>query len=357
VEKSNESGAPEIAWHRPDRPPFVVSGFAWFDAARPRYRRLPIVPVGTIPAAVDHLADSTAGGQVSFSTDSKVVAIRAQLSGPATMYHMPATGQCGFDLYISTSGALRYHKTGAFELFHAWKYRSDLFVSDRSEVQSYTINFPLYQGVEELEIGLEADSRIESPPPQKRSGRIVAYGTSITQGGCASRPGMAYTNLLSRRLGIEFINLGFSGSGKGEPEVVRLVASVEDARCFILDYEANTGGIDGLSRTLPGAVSIIRERYPLAPVLLISRIPFARDLTDAASARERLLSVDMQRRFIASRIEAGDRNIHFLDGGTLLGDDFEECTVDGVHPTDLGFLRMASGIEPVLTRLLDNGNR
>lgn len=324
-----------LQWYEPDTAPLRLSGFALYAEER-RYRRLRSVP---LPEGVDNLANCTAGGQVAFASDSPQVAVRVALTGPAGMVHMPATGQCGVDLYIDG----RFANTAKYDIRET-TYELLLFGHHERQMREFTLNFPLYQGVERLQVGLLPDADVEAPRPWARAGRIVAYGTSILQGGCASRPGMAYTNILSRALNVEVVNLGFSGNGRGEPEVLAEVAAVPEPLLFILDYEANAG--DTLPDTLPGAIEILQTRCPDVPVLLVSRIPFACDLTDTARRTQRDAFRAMQAELAAAT------GCHFVDGLTLLGDDFDECTVDGVHPNDLGFYRMAKALAPTIRSIL-----
>ncbi|WP_338131003.1 SGNH/GDSL hydrolase family protein [Cohnella rhizosphaerae] len=164
---------------------------------------------------------------------------------------------------------------------------------------------------------------------------------------------MAYPNLLSRYLPYEFINLGFSGNGKGEPEVARTIAGIADPAMFVLDYEANVGTAERMAETLPAFIRILRERHPEVPILVVSKI---RSAGERFYEEMRQLLHDrkhVQRSTVERLRSEGDANVHFLDGGTLLGDeDAEECTVDGVHPTDLGFLRMAKSLAPVIRKLI-----
>ncbi len=338
-----------MRWHEPGNPPFRVAGFPWFGQDR-AYRRLPATLDPRIPDAVDVLADCTAGGQVSFRSDSSRLAIRVELAGPADMNHMPATGQCGFDLYTGPALARRYHSTSKYDHSQT-AYEVLMFEHPREAPRDFTLNFPLYQGVKRLQIGLAPEARIEPPMPWSADGPIVAYGTSITQGGCASRPGMAYTNILSRALNAEVVNLGFSGNGRGEPDVIKVIADAPSPRLFVLDYEANSAGT--LQETLPDAIRILRDRHNRVPVLVVSRIAFPSDVTHEASLRAREHSRDMQSRLVADARGNGDDGIHFCDGSTLLGSDFDECTVDGVHPNDLGFMRIARLLEPEIRRILD----
>jgi lysophospholipase L1-like esterase len=338
-----------LQWHEPDRAPFRLVGFPWHAQDRV-WRRLPVQGPAPLPEAVERLAACTAGGQVAFRSDSPQVAVRAELAGVADMNHMPATGQCGFDLYVGPPGAQRFvgvtkydHRQSAYEVV--------LFDHPERAMRDFTLNFPLYQGVKRVHLGLAPGACLAPPPAWARAGRVVVYGTSITQGGCAARPGMAWTNILSRALQVEFVNLGFSGSGRGEPEVVRLVAAVPEPCLFVFDYEANSR-LAGLEQTLLPALRTVRERHPRVPVLVLSRIAFASDLTHAAARDERDRAAGFQAHTVQALREAGDRHVHFLDGSALLGPDSDECTVDGVHPTDLGFLRIARGLEPRFRRLL-----
>ena len=255
------------AWRSPKAAPFRLAGFPWF-AQDAIYRRLPLHPAHPLPADVDSLADCTAGGQIQFHTNSTRLYVRVDLQGPSTMYHMPATGQCGFDCYIGPPTAQRYCRTTSFER-DATAYEAMLFEDFPREMRNITVNFPLYQGVKEVLVGLDPDAETLPPPPYAREGRCVVYGTSITQGGCASRPGMLPTNILSRRLDVELINLGFSGSGKGEPEVARTISEIESPVCYVLDYEANSQGIETFCITLPEFIRILRQSHPDVPIIVM----------------------------------------------------------------------------------------
>ena len=337
-----------LHWHEPVAGPFRLSGFAWYRHDH-IYRRLPLDNREALPVAVDHLADHTAGGQIAFQTDSRQIAIRVELKGPADMNHMPATGQCGFDLYIGPPDARRFHGTTVYDRLQT-RYEALLYEHSEARMREFVLNFPLYQGVKRVQIGLIPKASIRPPKSWSRDGHVVFYGTSVTQGGCASRPGMAYTNILSRALNIEVVNLGFSGSGKGEPEVIRAITSIPDPLLFVLDYEANTQG--DLATTLPEAIRILRDAHKRIPILVISRIAFAKDATHEENLRARIANREMQSEVVATRRRGGDDRIHFLDGSALLGPESDEGTVDGTHPSDLGFMGMARNLEPVIRDLL-----
>ena len=343
------SAAGTCAWHDPAQPPFALSGFAWF--ARDRvYRRLPLDFPQAFRPPVLELAACTAGGQVRFRTDSTAVVVRATLAGAHNMDHMPATGQCGFDCYVGEAGAQRFAGVTRFDRAQEVLESVVLRAPDRV-LRSVTLNFPLYQGVEEVRVGLEPGAEVLPPLPYADPRPVVVYGTSITQGGCASRPGMAYTNILSRWLNRPFVNLGFSGNGCGDTEVAEAMGEIPEPAAYVLDYEPNAGP-EGMQKTLEPFLDVLRAAQPSVPILVASRIRYASDALDPASEESRLRSCDFQRETVARRCAAGDGALSFLDGGELLGQDFDECTVDGVHPTDLGFLRIAQGLRPALETLL-----
>jgi len=335
-----------LLWHDPREEPFRLSGFPWFAQDR-AYRRMPTNPTLPLPASVDSLANCTAGGQIGFQTTSQRIAIRVKLTGRAGMGHMPSTGQCGFDLYLGSPGNQRFVNVSKYD-HSKTDYELQLFHGPDDELRSATLNFPLYIGVESVQIGLEPEADIAPPPEWARPGPVVIYGTSITQGGCAARPGMAYTNILSRWLNLECVNLGFSGNGLGEPEVARAMADVDDPQMYVLDYEANAG--ESIRDTMEGFIAILRESHPDVPVLVVSRIGCPSELTHPETRRKAADRRAFQRDLVDALKQAGDSHIDFVDGTTLLGDDFDECTVDGSHPTDLGFWRMAKGLEPVFRK-------
>ncbi len=346
-----------IVWYRPSaskESPFRVYGFAWFEQEGV-YERLPQTPNVKVPDAVAYLAKHTAGGQIRFRTNSSRVLVKAKTRGFGVMGHMAQTGSGGFDLYVGEGSNQIFSKTTTYPL-GATEFKSILFSQGNGEMHDFTINFPLYNGVESVEIGIDKDAKLETPLAFEDDRPIIIYGTSITQGGCASRPGSLFTNILSRRLNVPFINLGFSGSGKGEPEMAELLCQIPNPRLIILDYEANAD-LD-MDKTLGPFMEIIRKNHPEIPVLIITRIRFADEaiLKDNKSTDSRSYHASTryahQKNEYDKWIAKGDKNIYFLDGGTILGDDYADCTVDGIHPTDMGFFRMADGIEPTLAEIL-----
>lgn len=347
----NQSGQSGQKWLSPMQHPFHIAGFAWIDTERV-YRRLPQNPVYKITNEIDSLANCTAGGQIRFQTNSSRLSIKVTLSGVADMPHMPPTGQCGFDCYLGMPGeSIKYCNTTKYNHKEA-VYECLLFDLNEPGMQNVTLNFPLYQGVIEVLIGLDQHAEVLAPPEYRVDKRVIFYGTSITQGGCASRPGMAYTNIISRRINVECINLGFSGNGRGEPDMARIISGIDRPACFVLDYEANCVSKELFHRTLPEFIHILRSAHPDIPILVVSRISYAADITDRDILQTRIQLNEFQREIVHGLRAKGDNRIFFYDGTNLLGDNFDECTVDGVHPTDLGFMCMADKLTPVLEKIL-----
>jgi lysophospholipase L1-like esterase len=345
-----EAETPRLVWHSPRIKPFHIAGFPWLEQEG-AYRRLPLNPRYPLPPAVDDLANCTAGGQIRFQTNSSRLSLKVRLTGMADMNHMPATGQCGFDCYIGMPEEQMYYNTTKYDQTKK-EYEFAIFEKMEAGLRNITLYFPLYQGVEEVLIGLDPEADIIAPPPYLSDKRIVIYGTSITQGGCAARPGMAYTNILSRKLPVEFINLGFSGSGRGEPELAHIVSEIPNQALFVLDYEANCVSPELFQSTLPEFIRIFRSKHPKVPIVVLAQIRFARELFDRELLELRQKRKRIQMETVNAFREQGDESIYFHDGEHLLGADFNECTVDGVHPTDLGFIRMAEQLAPVLKRYI-----
>lgn len=343
-----------IRWWAPDEAPLRLSGFAWYEQDR-ALRRLPKSSSGAVPEAVDALAEATTGGQVSLRTDARRLLVAARMAGPARMDHMPPTGQSGFDCYIGEPGALTHAGVARFEPDRTDYVATvlDLPEAEPDRVREVVVNFPLYQGVQEVAIGIPEDAQVAAPTPYVRPGQIILYGTSVTQGGCASRPGMVHSNILGRALQMPVVNLGFSGNGRGEPEVAKVIATAPDPALFILDYEGNSGGADALARTLPEFIAILRAAHPDVPILVLTRVRYAREGAFATITERRLACRAVAREVVTSLQAQGDEQLHLFECGDLIPEAVvDECSVDGAHLTDLGFWFMADGLLPVVRALV-----
>lgn len=309
-----------------------------------KYRRLPDEVGMNANEGVAALYRHTAGGRIRFRTDSEYVAIRCIWDALGHMPHMPITGSGGFDLYITENGMSRYYKSFVPPT-NGDGYESIVHFGAREE-REIEINFPLYNGVNALAIGLEENANVSRASDYLISAPVVYYGSSITQGGCASRPGNSYQAIISRKLGVDHVNLGFSGSGKGETIMAEHIASMEMS-VFVMDYDHNAPTPEWLERTHYPFYRIIRDAQPELPIICVSRPQNPAGDVEIARRRE-IIKATVER----ARTE-GDARIRFVDGGGFFtGDGWDACTVDGAHPNDLGFYRMAQALMPAVADAL-----
>ena len=221
----------------------VLTGQAWPSETENIYDRFPARAKQTVNPDVWKLSKQAAGLQIRFKTNAKQITIRYQVTEPVAMPHMPATGVSGVDLYGTDTHGNILWCAGKYAFKDTIEYKFTDLTPANADAKTgieYCLYLPLYNGVKWLEIGTPNSSTF-IPQTVNNAKPIVVYGTSIAQGACASRPGMAWTAILSRKLKQPVINLGFSGAGKLEPEVVKLVTEI-DARAFILDCLPNLVG-------------------------------------------------------------------------------------------------------------------
>lgn len=326
--------------------PFVVEGFPWRHPEKEYYRLPAAMTADEVNEGALNLANHTSGGAIRFRTDSKIIAVCADLICSSDLPHMPKIGQNGFDCYRLTGRDP--HFVGMSRAPQLANCRLEAVTGDNPEGELclFQINMPLYGGAEKIRIGLFPGARLLPPDPHRIAKPILFYGSSITQGACASRPGTAYTSALCRLLDAPQINLGFAGCGRGEPAVARAIASL-DLAAFVFDYDHNAPNAEHLERTHEPFFRIIREARPELPVLFLSKCDFKPEIPEDAGRRAVI------RRTYENACRAGDRHVAFIDGETLFaGDRRWDCTVDRCHPNDLGFYRMAAVIGPVLRSLI-----
>jgi len=238
----------------------------------------------------------------------------------------------------------------AFPDTTATQFERDLFSGLSRRMREYTLYLPPYNAPTALEIGLSRGARIEKPSPFAVRKPAVFYGTSITQGGCAHTAGAEYQSILGRMLNLDTINLGFSGNGRGEPEVARFIAEI-DASLFALDYVANVD-VETLRTTLPAFVQILRDAHPTTPIVLMSKIVYTSCTYSAAVRKDHEARRDVMIGFYSDARRAGDANIHFVDGNALLPHGAHLAHCDGGHPTSVGFQMMAEMLAPQVAGIL-----
>lgn len=320
--------------------PFSLHGIFLHDG---KFRRLPETVAAAANEGVHFLHGNTAGGRVRFCTDSPYVAIHARMPFIGKMPHFALTGSAGFDLYAKENSEQVYIGTfqPPFEITDG--YESILWFPDR-HLREITVNFPLYSDVERLCIGLADNAALQAPAPYTHAKPFVFYGSSITQGGCASRPGCSYQSILSRRFDLDYINLGFSGSARGEDVLFEYIAGL-DMAAFIYDYDHNAPTTEHLAHTHERGFLRIRQAHPTVPIVLMTRPKVRLD-------EDETIRLGIVRTTYEKAVARGDDHVYFLPGTTLMAMAGNEGTVDGCHPTDLGFVSMAKALGTVLENIL-----
>jgi type 1 glutamine amidotransferase len=336
---------PEYNWIAPADPRLEINGLPWFGENGGEWFRLPVRLKGVLRKEVWSLGESPSGGRIRFRTDSNRLAIRLEYPSPPNMANMHAFGQTGVDLYIdgiyrSTATAPRDLKPGATTEYTYF----DLPAGARRVEREMTLYLSLYKPVKVLAIGVDKEARLSRAEPFRVPKPVVFYGTSITQGGCASRPGMSYQAILGRLLNLDFVNLGFSGNGRGEPEVARMTAEI-DASAFVLDFSQNNRTVESLIEVYDPFISTLRAKHPTTPIIAVTPIVSASERV--GSGRRPLNAMRAHIRSVVNkRIAAGDKRLLLVEGLGLIGPDEVDGFVDGVHPNDLGFQWMAERLAP-----------
>ncbi len=327
-----------------------VEGRAWNDTAR-YFDRFPARAEKSLRPALWNLSRHSAGMAVRFRTNSRAIHVRySLLSANLAMPHMPATGVSGLDLYAEDERGRLGWVAVVMANAQTMNLRlgGDLDPLPGGAARGFTIYLPLYNGVEQLEIGVLPESRFEGLAP-RAGGSLVFYGTSIMHGACASRPGIAMTAIIGRRLNRPTVNLGFSGNGQMEPAVTELLCELDPA-AYAIDCLPNMTPQAVGERTAP-LVRRLRAARPETPILLVED----RTFTNAGFYRATRTAHTERRAALRGAYETlrreGVRRLGYLRGADLLGDDGEGAT-DGSHPNDLGMLRNAKAYLRALRPLL-----
>ena len=335
-----------ITYH--GRQHFLIEGTAISDSLKESpYDRLPISYKEKVREPIWDLSKASAGITVRFHSNSTSINLKWTVLNDLDMSHMAATGIKGIDLYTKYNNKWRYVTTaGALVGLKTYQNKSipadsineyELIKNMTPEFREYKLFLPLYDGVTKLEVGIDSIASIEKATPSAVK-PIVFYGTSITQGGCASRPGMAHTNIISRKLDVDCINYGFSGNGRMETPIVELISEI-DARFYVIECLQNMDSEQVSERVRP-LVDIIRTNHPYTPIVLVENMMYTTAFLNQTEETRLIQENAALKNEYDKIIKSGTPNIFYIkDNKDFLLDN--EGTVDGVHLTDLGFLRYA----------------
>lgn len=342
--------------------PTVENGFSWYDATQwpvenkcwndvDRYfARFPSRAKDKVTDAVWNLSQHSAGEVVRFRTDSDQIKVRyTLLNASVAMSHMPATGVSGLDLYAFDEETKTWRWAAVTQPTKKTEEKTWISGMEKKE-REYMAYLPLYNGIDALSIGVPEGASFTALSPRTDK-PIVYYGTSIAHGGCASRPGNAYTAMLGRRLDVPVVNLGFSGSARMEMEIAELLCEI-DAEIYVLDAGPNMTSQWIDERMIP-FVKKLREARPNVPILIVEDrwfsnawiLPERHNTGVNNHAAERRAFEELQKEF---------DDLYYLSGETLIGDDLDnDGTVDGSHPNDLGMYRQANALEKAIRPILE----
>lgn len=344
---ASKAAAENIEWHDVTR--WGLEGREWMDAERLRYfDRLPAEAERTVTPAVWNLSRDSAGMMVRFKTNASALHVHYKLTkANLGMPHMPATGVSGVDFYArDDAGRWRWvmvTKPATQEI------QAEVIKGLAPGSREYAAYLPLYNGVELLEIGVPKGAEFEGLAPRRKP--VVFYGTSITHGACASRPGMVHTAILGRRLDRPVVNLGFSGNGRMDAAVGEFLTRI-DASAYVVDCLPNMGPSDVALKCVP-LVRQIRAAKPETPIILVEDRRFTNDWILPAKAKFHSDNHAALRTAFETLQKSGVKNLHYIEGDALYGTDSEGAT-DASHANDLGFMRQAEVFEPVLRKVLGN---
>ena len=340
----NIANKTDVEWHNTKDGEFEIYGL-YEPYKTEGYMRMPQSVADTVSPGVAELHTHTAGGRIRFKTNSPYIAIYA--TTPTTYRHvgMGLTAADGFDLYVINNGNASFF--GAFPMPFDFKeaFTGLIDVYADGNMVCYEIEMPLYAHISSLHIGLKQGSKIEAGEPYCNDLPVVYYGSSITQGACASRPGTCYEAMISHRFNLDYINLGFSGNCKGEKTMAEYLATIPMC-CFVCDYDHNAGYEEYVATHFP-LYETIRKAHPDIPYIMISRPTNAIENEHVAKKFEAMM--DTYNKAVGS----GDKNVYYIDGREFYkGLNFIDCSWDHIHPNDIGFHKMSGIIGDMIEKVL-----
>lgn len=325
-----------------------LEGQAWKEVKAP-FDRLPARAEGVVRDAVWSLSRHSAGIAVRFVTTAPELHLQWTLtSSRLEMPHMPATGVSGLDLYSKDEkGEWRWLTVAQPK---AQTNTLKLISSLPGDSREFLLYLPLYNGVSEVKLGVPAPQTLQQGPSYSadHAKPIVFYGTSITHGACASRPGMCHPAILGRWYHRPVVNLGFSGNGMMEKEVGQFLTEIDPA-VYVIDCLPNMTAEQVAERTQP-LVLQLRAARPDTPIVLVEDRDYSNGwLLEGPRKRNRTSQAALKKAY-EELLAAGVKHLHYIDGPSLLGDD-TEGTTDNSHPNDLGFMRQAQAMDKILAPL------
>ena len=326
-------------------PRFSLRG-VWYEEESGKYVRMPRARREAVSPGVAFLCTYTSGGRLLFRTDARNLSLTVDYGEVTHLPHMPLTGTTGFDLYAYEEGYGWYYIHTVIPENETTRILETPLMRLPGGMRDYCLHFPPYNTVLDLRLSLPAEAVIEPPRRYKYDLPVVIYGSSITEGACVSRPGNTYTNMLSRLVDCDHINLGFGGRAHGEEAMADHIAALPQS-AFIMDYDHN-GSTEELEERHEAFFLRFRAAQPDTPVLLVTAPWFSH----IGKGRENGKNVAVIERTYRNALARGDRKVWFLNGAEFARIAGGDGTVDCGHPNDLGSFAMAQTIAPILKKML-----
>ncbi len=332
-----------IKWH--DIQDWGVEGKGWNDTVK-YFDRLPARAQKSVPEPVWNLSRSATGMAALFETDAPAIHARWKLeSDQIGEPNFPVAGFSGLDLYAWTGKSWRW--VGAGHNIKERNHEQCLIEGMKPVKRKYILYLPMRNPVLQVEIGIPEGSKFKAVPP-RREKPVVFYGTSIVHGAYASHSGIVHTSILGRWLNRPVINLGFSGNGRMEKELAELVSEL-DAKAYVLDCLPNMG-INEVIERAENFVRILRKKRPKTPIVLVEDRPHTNSWIKPALMAEHTQKWKSHHKIFEKLKKSGIKDLYYIKGSSLFGDD-SEGSLDSSHPSDLGYMRMAESLYPILRRL------
>lgn len=367
----------DLVWFNANKKPFDVRG-VFYSQKDNCYMRFPVEDAEKIGLGYMVYADSSAGGRIRFTTSSPKIAVKvvarvaegvvSSSSSITNLYGvsvysngkfigklapelkeiLSAIGDTPFTYFAGAETAytrMQDFRDGKFKVEFAGEFSFEKH-TDLKPPYDVTLYLPLYGGAREVLIGVQQDFSVSQPPKYKHDNYMCFYGSSITHGGCATRPGNDYVNLLSQMLDSDVYNVGVTGSARGGKAIEEYLAKLNPS-VYVLDYDHNAPDTNHLQKTHYSLYKAIRQARPNTPIVCVSKVAtdyYLQDFEDRIKVIKG--TVDKAK-------AEGDNNVYFIDGSKIFPALSGNCTIDGCHPNDRGFQLMANAFYPLLKEILE----
>ena len=334
--QTTNDAAGKVNWISFPQDQFEVNGLPWFDQNAPELWRLPKTAQTSVPKGVWSRAVAPDGGRIRFISDTTQLRLRAKIVGKSSK-------ACFVDAFVDDTyaGSAKLSATNASDLL--------VFHQAATNAKQITLYLPNNHEIGVSAIGLDSKAHIKKPKAFATKGLLVCYGSSVLQGTGAAHPSKTYPATLARLLGIDFVNLGFGGAGKAEPEVVKLVDEL-NASCFLFDLGKSYG--DQSSEPYENMIATIRAHHPTTPIVCVTPIYSLKEASEP-EYRDRSVNLRKLMRQAAAQLQRkGDTNVFIVEGLDLFGEEEKNLFSDPLHPNDEGNSVIAQRLAPLLTNVM-----